>query len=163
MGERTFAESTKRESVWAYPHPPAVEDVPQKIKIVFNGQIIVDSQHAKRVLETGHPPVYYIPMQDIKNEALHSSSRRTWCEWKGEARYFDVILGDLTARNAAWFYPHPVPEFAEIKDLVAFYADKMDACFVGDERVQAQEGGYYGGWITSNIDGPLKGSPGLKG
>jgi len=163
MNEKPAIEQSERESVWAYPRPPAVEDVPQQIKIVFNGESIVNSQNAKRVLETSHPPTYYIPFEDIKPEALQPATRRTWCEWKGEARYYDVVIGDQTAKNAAWFYPNPNLDYLEIEDYVAFYASKMDACFVGNERVEAQKGTFYGGWITSNIDGSYKGGPGTEG
>lgn len=163
MNNKHTTQLTERESVWDYPRPPAVEDVPQRIKIVFNGEIIVDSQNAKRVLETSHPPTYYIPLEDIKPETLQPASARTWCEWKGEARYYDVVEGERTAEKAAWFYPNPTPDYAEIKDQVAFYASKMDACFVEDERVKPQPGDFYGGWITSSIDGPFKGSPGTSG
>ena len=163
MKNKQPTQLVERESVWDYPRPPAVEEVPQRIKIVFNGQIIADSRNAKRVLETSHPPTYYIPMEDIKPEALQPAPARTWCEWKGEARYYDVLIGDRIAERAAWYYPNPVPDYAEIKDHVAFYASKMEACFVGDERVKPQPGAFYGGWITSNIDGPFKGGPGTSG
>ncbi len=163
MNETITEQAAERESVWDYPRPPAVEGVPQRIKIVFNGEIIVDSQNAKRVLETSHPPTYYIPLEDIKTEVLQASTRKTWCEWKGEAGYYDVLIGDRRAENAAWYYPNPLPDYAEIKGYVAFYASKMEACFVGDERVEPQRGGFYGGWITSNLDGPFKGDPGTVG
>lgn len=156
-------EPAKRESVWDYPRPPAIEDVQQRIKIVFKGEKIVDTQSAKRVLETSHPPTYYIPLQDIKSEVLQPATRRTWCEWKGEAKYYDVVIGDQMAKNAAWFYPNPNSDYVGIKGYVAFYAREMDACFVGDELVQAQPGAFYGGWITSNIDGPFKGGLGTAG
>jgi uncharacterized protein (DUF427 family) len=163
MNEKPTTKPIERESVWSYPRPPAVEDVPQRIKIVFNGEMIVDSLNAKRVLETSHPPTYYIPLQDIKPEALQPGAGRTWCEWKGQANYYDVVIGGRTAKSAAWYYPNPAPDYIEIKDYVAFYANKMDACFVGDERVDAQQGTFYGGWITSNIAGPFKGGPGTAG
>jgi uncharacterized protein (DUF427 family) len=163
MDENSTASSTQPESVWDYPRPPAVEDVPHRIKVVFNGEVIVDSQAAKRVLETSHPPVYYIPPADIKPGVLQAASGKTWCEWKGEASYYDVVVGDRTAAKAAWYYPNPAPSYAEIKDYVAFYASKMDACYVGDERARAQEGSFYGGWITANITGPFKGAPGTRG
>jgi uncharacterized protein (DUF427 family) len=160
MDENLNNELSARESVWDYPRPPAVEDVAQRIKIIFNDEIIVDSNNAKRVLETSHPPVYYIPKEDIKAGTLQAAAGRSWCEWKGEAHYYDVRVGNRTAKKAAWYYPDPTPEYAQIKDYVAFYASKMDACFVGDERVKAQAGDFYGGWITSNLDGPFKGGPG---
>ena len=163
MDETINEQATERESVWAYQRPPAVEAVPQRIIIVFNGEVIADSQNAKRVLETSHPPTYYIPLEDIKTEVLQASTRRTWCEWKGEASYYDVLIGNRRAENAAWYYSNPLPDYAEIKDYLAFYASKMDACYVGDERVEPQPGGFYGGWITSNLDGPFKGDLGTAG
>lgn len=163
MNQKEISKSPDTESVWDYPRPPAVEDVHQRIRIIFNGELMVDSQNAKRVLETSHPPVYYIPLEDIKANTLQAISGRSWCEWKGEARYYDVQVGDQKAPKAAWYYPNPVPEYAEIKDYVAFYANKMEACFVGQERVAAQAGSFYGGWITANIQGPFKGGPGTAG
>jgi uncharacterized protein (DUF427 family) len=158
MNEKSITQLTDRESVWDYPRPPAIEDVPERIKIIFNDEIIVDSKNTKRVLETSHPPTYYIPSKDIKPESLQHTPDRSWCEWKGEARYFDVVIGNQTAEKAAWFYPNPTPGFTEIKDHVAFYASKMDVCFVGNERVKPQPGGFYGGWITSKLNGPFKSS-----
>jgi uncharacterized protein (DUF427 family) len=159
VNEKLIDKKADSESVWDYPLPPKVEDFPKLIKIVSNGEIIADSLNSKRVLEKGHPPVYYLPMQDINSKLLKPTFRRTWCEWKGKAKYYDVVVGDHISRNAAWFYPSPTPEFIEIADYVAFYADKMEACYVGDEHVEAQGGGFYGGWITSTIQGPFKGSP----
>lgn len=163
MTEKSITENTNRESVWDYPRPPVVEDVPQRIKIIFNGEIIVDSTNSKRVLETSHPPTYYIPLEDIKREALQSVPRKTWCEWKGQAEYFNVVIRERIAKSAAWCYPKPASGYLEIKDYVAFYANKMDACFVGEELVEPQTGDFYGGWITSNIDGPFKGGHGTTG
>jgi uncharacterized protein (DUF427 family) len=162
VNEKSKKEKTDREFVWDYPRPPKVEDFPQRIKIMFSTEIVADSINSKRVLEKGHPPVYYLPMEDINSKLLKLSSRRTWCEWKGEAKYYDVIVGNQVSGNAAWFYPTPTPEYVEIAGYVAFYADKMEACFVGDEHVEAQTGGFYGGWITSNIKGPFKGSPSTR-
>ena len=162
MNEKPIDEKADVESVWDYPLPPKVEEFPQPIKIVFNGEIIADSLNSKRVLEKGHPPVYYLPMQDINSKLLKPSSKRTWCEWKGQAEYYDVIVGNQISINAAWYYPNPTPEFVELAGYVAFYANKVEGCFVGDERVEAQAGGFYGGWITSNIQGPFKGSPSSK-
>lgn len=151
------------ESVWDYPRPPAVEAVKQVIKVIFNGEIIAESRNTKRVLETSHPPVYYIPLEDVKLGVLRLTVGKSWCEWKGQAFYYDVTVNDQTAKKAAWFYPNPVNQYIMIKDHVAFYPSKMEACFVGDEQVTAQEGDFYGGWITSNIVGPFKGGPGTAG
>ena len=152
-----------QESVWDYPRPPRLEDFPGRIRIVFNGKTIADTKRAKRVLETSHPPVYYIPLDDVDPECLKPSPGESWCEWKGIAHYFDVAVGDARAPKAAWHYPQPTPDFESLVGHAAFYADLMDACYVGDELVRPQPGGFYGGWITNNIVGPFKGGPGTKG
>lgn len=152
-----------QESVWNYPRPPMLEDCGDHIRVVFNGQLIADSRNAKRVLETSHPPVYYIPPQDITMDCLQPVSDTTYCEWKGQAHYFDVVVQGKKADKAAWSYPEPTQSFESIADCLAFYPHKMEACYVGDEKVDAQQGGFYGGWITSNIVGPFKGKPGSIG
>lgn len=152
-----------QESVWDYPRPPRIEDSPATVRVVVAGVTIAQSNRAKRVLETSHPPVYYIPPEDIDTSCLVDSAHRTWCEWKGTARYFSLVVGGKSIENAAWHYPQPSQEFAELERYVAFYPGKMDACYVNDEKVQSQEGDFYGGWITSNIVGPFKGSPGTFG
>ncbi|MFB2968392.1 DUF427 domain-containing protein [Aerosakkonema sp. BLCC-F183] len=152
-----------KESVWDYPRPPRLEDTPKHILVVFNGIVIADTYRAKRVLETSHPPNYYIPTDDIKMEYLVRENRVTFCEWKGQAHFYSVIVGNKQARNAAWFYTAPTPAFVSIKDYVAFYANLMEGCYVNGERVQPQPGDFYGGWITSDIVGPFKGGPGTWG
>ncbi len=149
-----------QESVWDYPRPPRVEDVSKHIEIIFNDIKIVDTWEAKRVLETSHPPVYYIPPKDIRMEYLVEITGTSLCEWKGRANYYTVVVGDKRAERAAWCYPDPKPAYAVIKDHIAFYPALMDACYVDGERVRPQPGGFYGGWITSNIVGPFKGDPG---
>jgi len=148
-----------RESVWDYPRPPRCEPSSRRIKVAFGGVTIAESSRAVRVLETSHSPTYYLPPDDVADGVLIPTDRISVCEWKGAARYFHVMSGDFTTENAAWAYPQPTKEFELIRDYVAFYAHLMDACFVDDERVQAQLGGFYGGWITSDIDGPFKGPP----
>jgi uncharacterized protein (DUF427 family) len=152
-----------QESVWDYPRPPRVEDSTKHVQVVFGGVIIADTRRARRVLETSHPPVYYIPPEDIKLEYLEQTQKTTWCEWKGRARYLTVTVGDQQTRESAWFYPDPIPAYAAIRDYVAFYPQHMDACYVGGEAVQPQPGGFYGGWITSDIVGPFKGGVGTAG
>lgn len=152
-----------QESVWNYPRPPRLEESTELIRVIFNGQDVARSANTMRVLETSHPPVYYIPPQDVKEEYLHQISETTYCEWKGQASYFDVIVGDKRAPKAAWSYPEPMGQFKPIEGYLAFYAHKMDSCFVGDEKVKPQAGGFYGGWITSKIVGPFKGQPGTAG
>ena len=151
------------ESVWDYPRPPRLEACAEPIRIVVDDVVIAESDQTKRVLETSHPSVYYIPPTDIRMDLLESTDGQSWCEWKGEARYFDVVSGERRIGSAAWAYPSPTPAFEAIRDHLAFYPQLMDACYVGDEQVQAQVGGFYGGWITSEIVGPFKGKPGTMG
>ena len=163
MTKKRIAPAPNQESVWDYPRPPRVEEMAQHIRIVFNGRTIADTHRAFRVLETSHPPVYYIPMEDVLMDMLTQTGHRTWCEWKGQAHYHRLDVGDRYVENAAWFYPNPTPGFEAIRGCVAFYPGKMDSCTVDGERVQAQPGDFYGGWITANIVGPFKGGPGTAG
>ncbi len=152
-----------QEFVWDYPRPPRLDPTSKHIRIVFGGEILAETNRAYRVLETSHPPVYYIPLADIRQEFLTETTRHSFCEWKGMASYYSVRVGDKEAIDCGWFYPSPTPAFAPIAGFVAFYPSKMDACFVGDERAEAQPGDFYGGWITSEIVGPFKGTPGTMG
>ena len=152
-----------QESVWDYPRPPRIEACSKRVKVEAAGQVIAESQQAQRVLETSHPPVYYIPPADVRLELLQPGKQQSWCEWKGMARYFDIVIGERTIPNAAWAYPSPTQAFEAIRGHLAFYPHLMDACFVGNEQAQAQAGGFYGGWITSKIVGPFKGQPGTRG
>ncbi len=148
------------ERVADYPRPPRLERDHRRIRVVLGGQTIVDTHDTWRVLETTHPPSFYIPMTAFPPGALLPSEKGSVCEWKGAAEYFSVQGGGVTARNAAWGYPNPTPAFQPIQDHVALYAGAMEACFVDDERVVPQEGGFYGGWITAELIGPFKGAPG---
>jgi uncharacterized protein (DUF427 family) len=148
------------ESVWDYPRPPRVEASTRSIRVVFAGVTIAETTHAFRVLETSHPPVYYIPPEDARTEYLSLNDNHSYCEFKGRADYYDLTIGDQVSRDAAWFYRAPSPRYQEIRDHIAFYSGRVDACYVDDEQVQAQESDYYGGWITSDIEGPYKGAPG---
>ncbi len=152
-----------QESVWDYPRPPRVADSTEHVQVVFNGVVIADTRRARRVLETSHPPVYYIPPQDVRMEYLATTPRTSYCEFKGAASYYTVSVGGKTAAHAAWYYPRPAAGYAGIAGYVAFYPGRMDACTVDGEPVQAQPGDFYGGWITSNIVGPFKGGPGTMG
>lgn len=152
-----------QESVWDYPRPPRVEEATQQVKVVFNGEVIADTRRAQRILETSHPPVYYIPPEDVRMEYLTEAERRTQCEWKGQARYYNLSVGGRRVENAAWFYAQPTAGYEAIQDHVAFYPAKMDACYVDGELVQAQPGDFYGGWVTSSVVGPFKGGPGTAG
>jgi len=154
---------SNQESVWDYPRPPRAEPTNRRIRVIFNGETIADTTRAMRVLETSHPPVYYVPAQDVRLEYLTSTSRRTFCEFKGAASYWTLKVGDRRTENAAWSYPNPSPNYLAVKGYFAFYASKMDACYVDDEQAQPQDGDFYGGWITSDIVGPFKGGAGTWG
>lgn len=152
-----------QESVWDYPRPPRLERTNDHVKVVFNGKVLAESANPLRVLETSHPPVYYLPLEDVDPSMLKQVTGNTMCEFKGMATYFDVIGPSKTASRAAWTYQNPVPSFKEIEGTLAVYPSKMEACYVNGEQVQAQEGDFYGGWITSKIVGPFKGAPGTWG
>jgi uncharacterized protein (DUF427 family) len=152
-----------QESVWDYPRPPRVEKTDRHLRVVFNGVTIAETRRALRVLETSHPPVYYIPPEDIRMRHLVELSGSSWCEWKGGASYYDVVVEGRKAERAAWTYHQPRAGYEAIKDHVAFYPGRMDACTVNGERVTPQPGGFYGGWITSDVVGPFKGGPGTRG
>ncbi len=151
-----------QESVWDYPRPPIVEDTDKHIEVFFNDILIADSTDVKRVLETSSPPVYYIPTEDIEMRYFLPTERRSLCEWKGAASYYDIMVHDKTAPAAAWYYPNPTPRFEAIKNYIAIYPQYMDACFVDGEVARPQPGNFYGGWITNDIVGPFKGEPGTE-
>jgi uncharacterized protein (DUF427 family) len=140
-----------------------MEKTGRHIQVIFNGKVIADTRRAWRVLETSHPPVYYIPPEDINMEYLIQVHGGSWCEWKGQATYYDVAVGDRLASKAAWTYPKPTTSFAGLANHVAFYANAMDRCLVDGEQVVPQPGRFYGGWITVDIVGPFKGKPGTSG
>jgi uncharacterized protein (DUF427 family) len=152
-----------QESVWDYPRPPTLEPTPRRIRIVVAGETIVDTTSAWRVLETSHPPGYYIPPTDIRAGVLIPASGSSVCEWKGRAEYFSLRVGEHELQNVAWAYPKPTPRFTPIAGYFAFYAGAMDRCLVDDEVVVPQPGGFYGGWITADVVGPFKGGPGTAG
>ncbi len=149
----------QQESVWDYPRPPRLEVVDRHVRVVFNGVTIADSHHPIRILETSHPPTYYIPPEDVKLDYFKLTERSTFCEFKGRASYYTITVGDKSAPNAAWFYRAPTKGYGALKDHIAIYPSRVDACYVDDEQVQAQGGDFYGGWITSEIVGPFKGDP----
>jgi len=150
------------ENVWDYPRPPRLEPVGERLRIRLGGAVIADTQDGWRVLETSHPPTYYLPRSCFTCEILPAPGR-SLCEWKGAARMWTLRTADAEAVGAAWSYPDPTPPFAAIADHLAVYAGRVEACFVGEEQVTPQPGGFYGGWITANLVGPFKGGPGSAG
>jgi uncharacterized protein (DUF427 family) len=156
----TAANGKPVESVWDFPRPPIVERVDWRIRVVHSGVTIVDAPHAMRVLETSQAPAYYVASEFVDHLHLVEVPRRSMCEWKGPANYADVVVGDRRAHEASWTYRDPTPRFGPIRDHWAFYAQSLDECWVDDERVDGNEGGFYGGWITANVTGPYKGAAG---
>jgi uncharacterized protein (DUF427 family) len=148
-----------QESVWDYPRPPRLETVPARVTIEFAGELVVDTTDSVRVLETSHPPVYYVPRSAVRAELVLARGV-SWCEFKGEARYLDLRVDERVAPAAAWTYPQPAAGYESLRDRIAVYPGRMDRCTVGGETVTPQEGDFYGGWITSRVVGPFKGGPG---
>ena len=153
----------EKESVWDYPRPPRIEQSSKHIRVVFNKKTIAETSRAVRVVETSHPPVYYIPPGDVQQQFLSRSDHQSYCEFKGLATYYTLKVNDAVSANAAWSYHNPSNGYESIKGYVAFYPGRVDACYVDGESVQAQEGDFYGGWITSDIQGPFKGGTGTAG
>lgn len=156
-------EPTIRESVWDFPRPPRVETSGRRVKVEFADRVIAETTRSLRVLETSHPPVFYIPRSDVVVSFIRPSSRSSFCEFKGRASYIDVVVDDRVTKDAGWEYPHPSRGYEDLQDHIAFYPGRVDGCYVDDERVEAQAGGFYGGWITSDIVGPFKGAAGTRG
>ncbi len=152
-----------QESVWDYPRPPRVEPEPRRVRVVLFAVTIAESSAALRVLETSHPPGIYVPPGDITPGVLRPNPAQSFCEWKGRASYVDGIIGDASAAAVAWSYPDPTPGFSALRDYVSFYPGRVDECYLADELVIPQEGDFYGGWITGEIVGPFKGTPGTWG
>lgn len=151
------------ESVWDYPRPPRLEVFKGHLRIVYAGIILADTNQALRILETSHPPTYYLPQSDIEMQYFKANPRQSFCEFKGRASYYDLQIAGQNIPQVAWYYPAPNKAYPALKDHLCFYASKVDTCYVNDEKIQAQTGDFYGGWITANIKGPFKGGPGTFG
>ncbi len=152
-----------QESVWDYPRPARWEETSRHIQVIFNGVVLAETRQARRVLETSHPPSYFLPPDDVQRDYLTEARRKTFCEWKGWCSYYNVSIGAKQAAHAVWCYNDPTLDFAAIRGYYAFYAPLMDACYVDGDVVTPQPGNYYGGWITQDIVGPFKGGPGTRG
>jgi uncharacterized protein (DUF427 family) len=163
MKKNLHTPGTEKECVWDYPRPPRLESTSKHLRVEFRGVTLADSRSAFRVLETSHPPVYYIPPRDVAMEHLVEASGSSYCEWKGRAGYYSVVVDDARLEKVAWYYADPTSAFHPIRSYIAFYPEPMDGCFVDGERVVSQPGDFYGGWITSDLVGPFKGGPGTRG
>lgn len=152
-----------QESVWDYPRPPRLEAVPLRVTVRFAGETIADTTRGYRLLETSHPPVYYLPPQDVRSDLLEPAAGRSICEFKGAATYVTIVANGRRSERAGWLYERPADPYGVIAGHVAFYASRVDEARVGDEIVRPQPGDFYGGWVTSSIVGPFKGDPGTSG
>lgn len=152
-----------QESVWDYPRPPRVELSDELVEVRLGGRVVASTRASYRVLETSHPPTYYLPRASFEDGVLRPTGGSTFCEWKGHATYFDLVVPGRTAARAAWTYAEPLDGFTEIVDHVAVMPGLVDECTVDGETVRPQAGGYYGGWITDRVVGPFKGGPGTTG
>ena len=151
------------ESVWDYPRPPRVEASSERVVVTHAGAVVADTASSLRVLETSHPPTYYLPRSAFADGVLRPGVGASWCEWKGHADYLDLVVGEEVLAGVAWTYPSPTQGFEALADHVALYPGRVDRCTVDGEVVEPQPGGFYGGWITSRVTGPFKGAPGTSG
>jgi uncharacterized protein (DUF427 family) len=152
------------ECVRDYPRPPALAPVTRRVRVELGGELLAESFHALRVLETNHPPTVYLPPQDVRSQwLLTAAGRGSWCEFKGRARYVDAVVGDHRVAGVGWFYPEPSLGYEALRDHIAFYPGRVDAAWLDDERISAQESDFYGGWITADLVGPFKGPPDTLG
>jgi len=149
--------------VWDYPRPPRLEPFDGRITVELGGRVVASTDRGWRVLETSHPPTYYLPREAFADGVLREAPGSSWCEWKGQARYFDLVTETKVAPKAAWTYPSPTRGFEPISGAIAVMAAQVDRCTVNGETVLAQPGGFYGGWVTSWVVGPFKGIPGSMG
>jgi uncharacterized protein (DUF427 family) len=152
-----------QESVWAYPRPPRVEPSSDSVEVWVGDQRIAAASRSWRVLETSHPPTYYLPREAFLAGALRPAEGSSYCEWKGVASYLDLVGGGRVARRAGWSYPSPTRGYEVIAGAVAVMPGAVDRCVVEGEVVRPQAGGFYGGWITDRVAGPFKGQPGSWG
>jgi uncharacterized protein (DUF427 family) len=152
------------ESVWDYPRPPRLEPSAERVEVVLDGVVVARTTRSWRVLETSHPPTYYLPREAFLDGVLCPATGHTWCEWKGRASYLDLVAPTgRVAERAAWTYERPTPGFEPIAGALAVMPGRVDRCVVDGEVVEPQPGGFYGGWITSRVTGPFKGAPGTRG
>jgi uncharacterized protein (DUF427 family) len=152
-----------QESVWSYPRPPSAEESDRHVVVEFAGRVVADTRRSVRVCETSHPPVYYVPRDDVTDGVLQRAGGGSWCEWKGGATYWDLVVDGRRSPAAAWSYEDPSAGYEHLRGAVAFYPGRVDRALVDEEVVRPQPGSFYGGWITDDVVGPFKGEPGTLG
>jgi uncharacterized protein (DUF427 family) len=149
-------------SVWDFPRPPQIVHDTREVTIYWGHTLVAQSKRCVLVLETSHPPSFYIPWADVARHLLVSAHGTSVCEWKGPAKYWSLIDGERSLPQVAWSYPSPFESAQDLADCVAFYPTHL-ICTVAGAAVQAQPGGFYGGWITPELAGPFKGEPNSAG
>lgn len=154
---------SNKESVWDYPRPPALEHAHKHVRIVADGGLLAESTRPILVKETSHPPVYFLPPEDVYEVWLRRTQKTSFCEWKGQATYYDVVVGSRVLEAVAFVYHEPTERFRDIAGWYSFYAGPMESVLVDGQLVMPQEGGFYSGWITGELVGPFKGAPGSQG
>ena len=152
-----------QESVWDYPRPPSAEVTPRRVVVEVDGRVVADTTRAVRVCETSHPPVYYVPREDVAPGVLERARGTSFCEWKGAATYWDVVVDGRRHPSAGWSYERPTEGYEHMRGAVAFYPSRIGRATVDGEQVRAQAGDFYGGWITDDVVGPFKGEQGTLG
>ncbi|WP_448638195.1 DUF427 domain-containing protein [Geodermatophilus sp. URMC 63] len=152
-----------QESVWDYPRPPSAEVTARRVVVELGGRVVTQTSRAVRVCETSHPPVYYVPREDVVPGVLERAAGSSWCEWKGAATYWDAVVDGRRHPAVGWSYEQPTAGYEHLRGAVAFYPDRVDRALVDGEQVRAQAGDFYGGWITDEVVGPFKGEPGTLG
>ena len=152
-----------QESVWDYPRPPSAEVTGRRVDVEFGGRVVASSTRAVRVCETSHPPVFYVPREDVVDGVLERAAGGSFCEWKGQATYWDLVVDGSRSPQAAWSYEAPTTGFEHLRGAVAFYPGRVGRALVDGEQVRPQPGEFYGGWITDEVVGPFKGEPGTWG
>lgn len=160
----SFADKPRpgQRSVWDFPRPPAIEPDGRRVMVRYGDIVIAETTSALTVLETASAPGFYLPIDDVRMDLLRPIPRRTVCEWKGSAHYFDLELPGGVVPEVGWSYPQPRAAFAAIAEFISFYPARVE-CYLDDERVEPQPGGFYGGWVTADLAGPIKGAPGTAG
>jgi uncharacterized protein (DUF427 family) len=151
-----------QESVWDYPRPPRFEPDLREVRVLWGPVEVARTRRAVRVLETGHPPCFYLPWRDVARHLFQEAPGSSFCEWKGPACYWSLIDAERRLRSVAWSYPKPLDGAEMLAECVALYATALD-CRVDGMPVTPQPGGFYGGWITPELCGPFKGEPGSAG
>jgi uncharacterized protein (DUF427 family) len=152
-----------QESVWDYPRPPSAEVTGRRIAVSLGGRVVARTDRAVRVCETSHPPVFYVPREDVEPGVLERATGSSWCEFKGTATYWDAVVDGVRHAAVGWSYEQPTAGFEHLRGAIAFYPSRVDGATVDGEPVRAQAGDFYGGWITDEVVGPFKGEPGTRG